>query len=464
LGSCDVMEDVILNTFSAAPDKCSKLCKINDNCDFWKARWDGTQCYLLTSNYQHDCGSFAGPINWLECNEGADSCYAFIEDQCVYNGERIESDEPSPGDISSIDGCRLWAELWVDDGAEFFHYNATSEECHLYRTLSAACQAVGGPKDATSFEQCAATTTTTTTSVPSTKQGLLVLGGAGGDWTTQPKSIEFWSPDKPDEGSCVLKDYPRNVTYPTVNFVSDRLVVCESRTCEVFQEGSWRHLQNTLENRYYHSSIATQEAVLLIGGGGSRDTSEWIPIDGSPAYYGPNIRHDNLHCTMQIDDHTIVVTGGMYTWSYVTEYKLDDSSETPLTPMLQPRWEHACAVYQDSLGQQVLLVTGGESQSGGEGYLSSTEVAVYTSDVPLQWRELKNGNLPSKRYGGRIATVDNVIHLAGCHSHLGFCTEILAFDPVSESWIQRGEFALPRYHNGAVGVPASAIASDCLRK
>ena len=183
--------------------------------------------------------------------------------------------------------------------------------------------------------------------------GLLVLGGAGGDWTSQPKSTEFWSPDEPNGGSCVLNDYPRNVTYPTVNFVSDRLVACSDQSCEVFQEGSWRHLQNTLENRYYHSSIATEEAVLLIGGGGSRDTSEWIPIDGSSAYPGPQIRHGDLHCTMQIDALTIIVTGGSQTESYVTEYKLNDSRETPLTPMLQPRWEHACGVYQDSLGQQV---------------------------------------------------------------------------------------------------------------
>ena len=56
---------------------------------------------------------------------------------------------------------------------------------------------------------------------------------------------------------------------------------------------------------------------------------------------------------MQIDALTIIVTGGSQTESYVTEYKLNDSSETPLTPMLQPRWEHACGVYQDSLGQQV---------------------------------------------------------------------------------------------------------------
>ena len=53
LGSCKVEEDTILNTYSADPDKCTKLCEINDNCEFWRARWDGTLCYLLTSDYQH---------------------------------------------------------------------------------------------------------------------------------------------------------------------------------------------------------------------------------------------------------------------------------------------------------------------------------------------------------------------------------------------------------------------------
>ena len=36
-----------------------------------------------------DCGSFAGAINWVDCDEGPDSCYAYVEDDCVYTGERI---------------------------------------------------------------------------------------------------------------------------------------------------------------------------------------------------------------------------------------------------------------------------------------------------------------------------------------------------------------------------------------
>ena len=121
LGSCIVEEESILNTYSAPPDKCSMLCEINKSCMFWRSRWDGTLCYLLTSDYQHvstsrnftsvcmiclctliwrhkDCGSFAGAINWVDCNEGPDSCFAYVEDDCVYTGDRI-------GGLTHTFGC-----------------------------------------------------------------------------------------------------------------------------------------------------------------------------------------------------------------------------------------------------------------------------------------------------------------------------------------------------------------------
>ena len=74
-----------------------------------------------------------------------------------------ESAEPPPGEVWSSEECRLWAELWTEEGAAFFHYNSTSEECRLYRTLHAECKAVGGPKEAPSFDQCESTSTTKAT-------------------------------------------------------------------------------------------------------------------------------------------------------------------------------------------------------------------------------------------------------------------------------------------------------------
>ena len=53
LGSCNVSEDIIVSTFTADPEKCSKLCEIEHSCVFWRARWDGTLCYLLSKDYQY---------------------------------------------------------------------------------------------------------------------------------------------------------------------------------------------------------------------------------------------------------------------------------------------------------------------------------------------------------------------------------------------------------------------------
>ena len=142
---------------------------------------------------------------------------------------------------------------------------------------------------------------------------------------------------------------------PTVSLVSGRLVACYFDTCEIFQEGSWQHLQHTTFRRSDHSSASTENAVLVIGGTYSK-TTEWIPVDGSPAFQGPftvQYRHGYDHCTIQISANIIVVTGGMSTKSYVTQYDLVEGNETPLAPLGQPRNSHACGVYQDAGGQQV---------------------------------------------------------------------------------------------------------------
>ena len=144
----------------------------------------------------------------------------------------------------------------------------------------------------------------------------------------------------------------------TVNLVSGRLVACRSYTCEIYREGSWQHLQNTTEARRGHSSAATEDAILLIGGMGEKMSpiysTEWIPVDGSAAHPGSfTVRHGDYHCTSQVSDKSIVVTGGRKTYDSVTEYDLVDGTENALAPFGQQRYAHACGVYQDADNQQV---------------------------------------------------------------------------------------------------------------
>ena len=102
------------------------------------------------------------------------------------------------------------------------------------------------------------------------------------------------------------------------------------------------------------SSAVRGDAVLLIGGE-STHTTELISINGSPARPGPfNVtRHRDRHCTIyKISAWTIVVTGGGASEN-VTEYHLDDGSETPMTSLLQGREDHACGFYLNNNNQQV---------------------------------------------------------------------------------------------------------------
>ena len=39
--------------------------------------------------FYQDCESFAGAVTVKDCTEGPDSCYAYVEDDCVYTGERV---------------------------------------------------------------------------------------------------------------------------------------------------------------------------------------------------------------------------------------------------------------------------------------------------------------------------------------------------------------------------------------
>jgi len=246
---------------------------------------------------------------------------------------------------------------------------------------------------------------------------------------------------------------------PTANLVSDKLVACYWEKCEIYHNGEWNDLTDTRSRREYHSSAVKDNRILLIGGDGSNST-EWISADGSPSQAGPfQVTHGDSHCTMQLSSDLIVVTGGGEEdpESYVTEYRLTGNTgiETPLTPMRQGRYAHACGVYQGAAGQQVLLVTGGFSEFY---FLSSTEVATYSSSGQLEeWREVEGGELPSTRGSLRATLVGDVLFLIGGWDGNNHLTSILSWDPVAESWQAAGDLAVGRSSHAVVAIPESLI-------
>ena len=145
---------------------------------------------------------------------------------------------------------------------------------------------------------------------------------------------------------------------PTANFVAGQLVACYYNSCEKYNDNdnSWTKIADTRSTRYWHSSAQHEDRILLIGGEYSSST-EWISTNGGEPQAGPWIvRHDRGHCTIQVSSDLIVVTGGGYTYDYVTEYQLTgDATETVMTSLINGRRSHACGVYREAGGQQVRI-------------------------------------------------------------------------------------------------------------
>ena len=196
--------------------------------------------------------------------------------------------------------------------------------------------------------------TTSLTNPTTYSPGILVVGSFSP--VSAYGSVEFWSPSDPEEGSCKLNDYPRDMDAgPTANLVSGQLIACMYDSCEIYNGGGeWAHLADTISTRSLHSSAVKDDRILLIGGQVDHST-EWISVDGSPSQPGPfSVRHGSRHCTAQLSSDLILLTGGYETYDRVTSYQLTgNGDETPLTPMKQGRADHACGVYQDAGGQQV---------------------------------------------------------------------------------------------------------------
>ena len=77
---------------------------------------------------------------------------------------------------------------------------------------------------------------------------------------------------------------------------------------------------DTRSRRKFHSSARNGNRLLLIGGFGSRST-EWIPLDGSPSQPGPfDVRHGEDHCTAQISEDLVVVSGGDGSFDLVSSF------------------------------------------------------------------------------------------------------------------------------------------------
>ena len=89
-----------------------------------------------------------------------------------------------------------------------------------------------------------------------------------------------------------------------------------------------------------------------------------------------------------------------------------------------------------------------------------SQVATYTSGVPLQWREVETGNLPTPRYHLRATTVDNIVYVTGGYDG-DYLSSILYWNAATESWGLAGYLSVARAYHGATAVPSALLSSEC---
>ena len=87
------------------------------------------------------------------------------------------------------------------------------------------------------------------------------------------------------------------------------------------------------------------------------------------------------------------------------------------------------------------------------------QVAVYSSDSNLEWREVEGGELPSPRNSLRASVIGDILFVIGGYdlNELTELTSILSWDPVAESWQQAGDLAVGRHDHASVAVPTSLL-------
>ena len=186
-----------------------------------------------------------------------------------------------------------------------------------------------------------------------------MVGGYGAE-----TSAEVWAPP-PEETHCNLPSLPSNMWDGlTADTVEGRVLACYNDSCLELTGSGWEARSSTLHNRSFHTSAVTSEGLLLLGGLDSPLTTELLPADGGPSRESFPLQPGRQdHCSIQVSADTIVLTGGLYTESLVTElYGLGTGGEVTsreLPSLLHPRYIHICGAYtvdKTKVGQLHFLI------------------------------------------------------------------------------------------------------------
>ena len=170
-------------------------------------------------------------------------------------------------------------------------------------------------------------------------------------------SSEFWASQ---EMQCSLPPLTMDMDGPSVNFLEGKIIACFGGACDELTKSGWERMHRTQHTRRYHTSAVTSKGILLVGGAYSPSDTELMPVDGGEGMESFTLQPGrDHHCSIQVSDSTIILTGGQFTESLVTEHSgLQAKGEVitrELPSLTTGRSQHACGMYTVG-GSQVVLV------------------------------------------------------------------------------------------------------------
>ena len=201
-------------------------------------------------------------------------------------------------------------------------------------------------------------------------KGLLIVGNWCNAVTT-----ELWAPD---DTQCMLANLTSDTTTTTVNVLQDKVLACYAKTCDQLTESGWEQTHDLLFERYFYTTIVTNEGMLLVGS--TTETAELIPVNNGPNEPAFTLEWweytDGKICSVKIDNNSFVLTGGGRSHSARRTTLLSklqswkNVSIKELPQLNSGREGHACGSYWVN-EHLILIVTGRVVQSRSEIYLKN---------------------------------------------------------------------------------------------
>jgi len=424
--------------------QCQKFCKDSTNCTSWTWTTEDNHqiksaCFLFskTGNQSHWPETVSGPRS-CSCSKN-EACSATKEN--VIRVEVIDNEETCKDFCYNTTGCSFYT--WYDSSDFLPPICILLSECTV--TFSSCTNCFSGPPKCKTEQQ--------------EELAIIVTGGFNAAGMATSVDLLF------NNGSyfCGLPNLPDDRRSHSQN----GFVTCggwyTKKSCLTFVDGEWQQTHHPLlDERYDFSSWETSNGgIYLIGGGGSILTSEVIDADGNTESGFDLTEYGLQTCLIEDNDEDrAILTGGIFIHQNKVSVFDKNGFVEQLPDLLTNRGAHACGIFINNDNNKVLLVAGGEGDSGLH---ASTETFIIGT---ASWQTA--GSLPNNVRHLKGVSISNKIFLTGGYSYSSsdgreeYIDSVLEFNQDTRDWKLVGHLSEPRSYHGASVVPLNEASKYCL--